>query len=144
MAILNPYLNFDGNAEEAFCFYRSVFGGEFTCVQRFKDIPEEIDLPVTDQDKIIHISLPIGNGDVIMATDMLASLGRSLRMGNNFYITINGESEEETRYIYKELSAGGKIEMPLQKAFWGALFGMFEDKFGIQWMVTYDYNEQSR
>lgn len=121
MPILNPYLNFDGNAEEAFCFYKAVFGGEFSSVQRFKDIPEGAAMSVTDQKKIMHIALPIGNGDVIMATDILESLGHVLRMGNNFYITINGESEEETKHLFKELSAGGKIEMPLQKAFWGAL-----------------------
>jgi len=142
MPTLNPYLNFDGNAEEAFCFYKSVFGGEFTSVQHFKDVPEGAGLSVADQKKIMHIALPIGNGDIIMATDVLESLGRALQVGNNFYITINGESEEETKHLYKELSAGGNIEMPLQKAFWGALFGMFEDKFGIQWMVTYDYTEQ--
>lgn len=141
MPILNPYLNFNGNAEEAFIFYKSVFGGEFTSVQRFKDIPDGATMPVADQKKIMHIALPIGDGDVIMATDTLESFGQKLTVGNNFYITINAESEDEANRLYKGLTKEGKIEMPLQKAFWGALFGMFADKYGIQWMITYDYNQ---
>ena len=142
MATINPYLNFMGNAEEAFNFYKSVFGGEFIALQRFKDIPDGDKLPANEQDKIMHIALPIGNGNILMATDALESMGQKLTNGNNFYISISAESEAEAEKLYNGLSAGGKIEMPLQKAFWGAYFGMFSDKFGVQWMVNYDYPQQ--
>lgn len=140
MAIINPYLNFNGTTEEAFNFYRSVFGGEFTILQRFKDVP---DLPGADQmsesdlDKIMHVSLPIGDKNVLMATDALESMGQKLVEGNNYSISIDPESEEEARRLFEGLSVGGEIEMPLEDQFWGALFGMVKDKFGIRWMVNF-------
>lgn len=140
MATINPYLNFNGNTEEAFNFYRSVFGGEFYMVQRFKDTPEKDKLSPADQEKIMHISLPIGKSDVLMATDALESMGQKLDVGNNMHIAISPESEEEAKRIFTDLSAGGNVIMPLEKMFWGALFGMFTDKFGISWMVNYDQN----
>lgn len=142
MATINPYLNFMGNTEEAFNFYKSVFGGEFLTLQRFKDTPEAGKMPASDGEKIMHVALPIGKGNILMATDALESMGQKLSVGDNFSISISAESEEEATKLYNALSAGGKIEMPLEKAFWGAYFGMFKDKFGIQWMVSYDYKQQ--
>lgn len=141
MATINPYLNFKGNTEAAFNFYKSVFGGEFMVLQRFKDTPEADKIPANEREKIMHVSLPIGKGNVLMGTDALESMGQQLTVGNNFYISINAESKDEAEKLFNGLSAGGKIEMPLQDVFWGAYFGMFTDKFGIQWMVNYDYNK---
>jgi PhnB protein len=141
MATINPYLNFDGNTEEAFNFYKSVFSGEFMTLMRWKDAPEADKLPASDHQKIMHVSLPIGQGNVLMATDALESHGHSLTPGNNFYISINAESEEEAVRLFNGLSAGGHVTMALHKAFWEAYFGMLTDKFGIQWMVSYDYNQ---
>jgi PhnB protein len=138
MATINPYLNFAGNTEEAFTFYKSVFGGEFMTLQRFKDVPG-IDVAGEDREKIMHVSLPIGNGNVLMATDALESMGQTLNAGNNFSISINAASKEEATSLFTALSEGGKVVMPLEDAFWGAYFGMFTDKFGIQWMVNFDY-----
>jgi len=142
MVSINPYLNFLGNTEEAFNFYKSVFGGEFTTFQRFRDIPGSETMPAGDLDKIMHVSLPIGNGHVLMATDALESAGHKLTVGNNINISINVDSEQEADHIFNGLSAGGKIEMAMEKTFWGAYFGMFEDKFGIKWMVNYDYDQK--
>lgn len=141
MATLNPYLNFKGNTEEAFNFYKSVFGGEFLAVQRFADTPEADRVAPEDRNKIMHIALPVGKGNVLMATDALESMGHPLSAGNNFYLSIAADSKEEAAKLYNGLSAGGKVTMPLGDAFWGAYFGMFTDKFGVQWMVNYDYNQ---
>jgi PhnB protein len=142
MATINPYLNFDGSTEEAFNFYKSVFGGDFIALMRWKDAPEADKIPADDREKIMHVSLPIGQGNILMATDACESMGQGLTVGNNFYICIGVETKEEAEKLFNGLSAGGKIEMPLQDMFWGAYFGMFTDKFGIQWMVSYDYNQQ--
>jgi PhnB protein len=142
MPTINPYLNFDGNTEEAFIFYKSVFGGEFLALQRFKDFPEGDKLSASDREKIMHISLRISNGYILMGTDTLESMGQSTTQGNNFYISIQVESKAEADRVFKELSAEGKIEMPIQDTFWGAYFGMFADKFGIQWMVNFDYPDE--
>jgi PhnB protein len=144
MLTINPYLNFAGNTEEIFNFYKSVFGGEFSALQRFKDTSEAGNIPKQEQDKIMHVALPIGNGTILMATDTLESMGQKLTVGNNFYIAIQPESKEEAQRLFNGLSAGGKVEMPLQDAFWGAYFGMFQDKFGIQWMVNYDQSAQKK
>jgi PhnB protein len=143
MAAINPYLNFNGNTEEAFNFYKSVFGGEFLTIMRFKDNAECGQMAEADKERIMHIALPIGNGDVLMATDSLESMGQKLTAGNNFYIAIAPESKEEAEKLFNGLSAGGKIEMPLQDMFWGAYYGSFTDKFGVQWMVNYDKNRQN-
>jgi len=143
MAMINPYLNFLGNTEEVFNFYRSVFGGEFSVLQRYKDTPEAVaNLSVEDANKIMHISLPIGNGNVLMGTDALGSMGQNLTTGNSIYLSVSTNSEAEANKIFHGLSEGGEITMPLQKMFWGAYFGMVNDKFGTQWMVNHDYNEQ--
>ena len=138
MPTINPYLNFPGTAEEAFTFYKSVFGGEFLGVNRFKDMPESGNIPADAMDKIMHIALPLGNGNILMATDAPASMGFTLTQGNNFYISVNVDSREEADRIYAGLSEGGKIEMPLADTFWGAYYGSFADKFGIGWMISYE------
>jgi PhnB protein len=144
MAKLNPYLNFQGNTEEAFNFYKSVFGGEFAMIQRFKDTPEASRVPANEKDKIMHIALPIGKGIVLMATDALESMGHKLVTGNNIQLSISADSEAETDKIFNALSTGGNVTVPLAKMFWGAYFGMCTDKFGVQWMVSYDENRQAK
>ena len=138
MATIHPYLNFNGNTEEAFTFYKSIFGGEFVVVQRFKDTPDGASLPTQDQEKIMHIALPIGENTVLMANDVLESMGHSLTQGNNIILSLDAQTKEEADQLFNGLSAGGKVTMPLQNTFWGAYFGMFTDRFGIQWMVNHD------
>jgi len=138
MTTLNIYLNFNGNAEEAFNFYKYVLGGEIVMIQRFKDTPEAGQTLPADADKIMHISMSVGKNMMLMATDALESKGHKLTVGNNFHISVSTESEDETRKIFDGLSKGGKVEVPLDKMFWGAYFGMCTDKFGVQWMVSYD------
>lgn len=135
--MLNPYLNFMGNTEEAFNFYKSVFGGAFPMVMRFKDSPEAARVPAHEQDKIMHIALPIGD-NILMGTDALESMGHKLNMGDNLSLSINTKSREEADRIYNGLAAGGKASMPPQQQSWGAYFGMLTDKFGVQWMVSFD------
>jgi PhnB protein len=139
IAKINSYLNFNGNTEEAFSFYKSVFAGEFAILLRYKDTPEAGKVTQGDLEKIMHIALPIGHDNVLMATDALESMGRPLTVGNNFYLSLATESEDEATRLFNGLSAGGTITMPLSKTFWGAYFGMLTDRFGIQWMVNYDY-----
>lgn len=139
MATFHPYLNFAGNTEEAFNFYRSVFGGEFITLMRFKDIPGGSELPSGTEDKIMHISLPIGGGTILMATDAIESMGQKLIEGNNSYISMNTDSKEEADRYYNALSAGGTIEMPIGDQFWGSYFASFKDKFGTNWMISYEY-----
>ena len=138
MPSLNPYLNFNGNTEEAFNFYKSIFGGEFAALQRFKDTPEADKMPPGDRDKLMHVALPVGKGNIIMGTDALESMGQKLVAGNNFSISIDTESKEEADRLFNGLSAGGKVELEMQKTFWGSYFGMFADRFGIQWMVSFN------
>ena len=142
MTAINPYLNFPGTTEEAFNFYKSVFGGEFAMLQRFKDTPEKDRVPAHEQDKIMHIALPIGKGTILMATDALESMGQKLTAGNNFHLSISTESEEDANTLFNALAARGSITIPLEKMFWGAYFGMCTDQFGVQWMVSYDANYQ--
>lgn len=146
MATINPYLNFNGNAEEAFNFYKSVFGGKFAAVMRFGDVSETegcdgMKVAENDLNKIMHIALPIGNGDVLMATDAIGSTAEKLIAGNNFSISVTAASKTEADRLFNGLSEGGKVEMPLADTFWGAYFGLLTDKFGIQWMVNYDYKQ---
>jgi PhnB protein len=140
MAQINPYLNFSGNAEEAFNFYKSVFGGEFITLQRYKDIPDAAGVPAEGGEKIMHISFPIGKDSILMASDVAESMGKPFTMGNNFSLSVNADSEAEADQLFNGLAAGGKVTMPLQKTFWGAYFGMLTDRFGIQWMVNHDYS----
>ena len=138
MVTINPYLNFKGNTEEAFNFYKSVFGGEFAMIQRFRDTPEAPKLTSDDREKIMHIALPIGKDNVLMGTDAIGPMGDQLISGNNFHISVSAGSEDETKRIYDALAVGGQATVPLAKMFWGSYFGMCVDKFGIQWMVSYD------
>jgi len=143
MARLNPYLNFAGNTEEAFRFYKSIFGGEFASVVRFKDTPVEgVQIPKKDENKIMHIGLPIGKDHVLMATDSLESLGQRLVQGNNVHISVQPESKEEADRIFTALSRGGTIEMPIADQVWGDYYGSLKDKFGVQWMVNYTNPKQ--
>lgn len=139
MAVFNPYLNFNGNTEEAFNFYKSVFGGEFTMIMRFRDVPGNENMPAEVLDKIMHIALPIGKGNILMATDSLELLGQKLIQGNNHHFMLGTESKEEADELFAKLSVNGKIEMPLQDTFWGDYYGAFTDQFGIQWMIDYQY-----
>ncbi|MEO6000869.1 MAG: VOC family protein [Chitinophagaceae bacterium] len=142
MSKVNPYLNFHGNTEDAFNFYKSVFGGEFVMLQRFKETPHGDTMSATDKEKIMHIALPIGEGTILMGTDTLDSMGQTLTVGNNFSFAITPESEDQANTYFKALVDGGKVVMPMEKAFWGAYFGMLVDKFGIQWMVNYETKEK--
>lgn len=143
MASINPYLIFNGNCEEAFLFYQSVFGGEFPYVGKFKDMPAGDGNPTLseeDANKIMHISLPIGKDSVLMGSDSNAASGEVV-FGGNMSISINTESKQEADKLFNGLSAGGNPFMPMNQTFWGAYFGMFVDKFGINWMVNFDENE---
>lgn len=137
MKKLDPYLNFNGNTEAAFLFYRSVFGGEFSILMRFRDMPGSEKMPEEEKDKILNISLPIGDQNVLMGTDILESLNQHITIGDNFSISISVDKEAETRRLFDGLSAGGQVIMPLGKESWSALFGICKDKFGIQWMLNY-------
>ncbi|TRX35728.1 VOC family protein [Flavobacterium sp. ZT3R18] len=138
MALINPHINFNGNAEEAFNFYKSVFGGEFTKIIRFKDISSP-EYPVAENEasKIMHIALPIGK-NILMANDVPESMGRVNENENRSKISISTESREEADKLFSGLSAGGNIEVPIDDSSWGSCFGMFRDKFGIEWMVDFD------
>lgn len=137
MATINTYLNFNGNTEEAFGFYKSVFGGEFLVLQRFGDGAGGEGMTEEGKNKIMHIALPIA-GTVLMGTDMPDTMEKVV-FGTNISLSIDTESEEEAKKIFESLAVGGHITMALDKTFWGALFGMLTDKFGIHWMVNYDY-----
>ena len=139
MAQINPHINFNGNAEEAFTFYKSVFGGEFIKVMRFKDLASA-EFPVSEKEanKIMHIALPIGKYSMLMANDVPEILGRTNENENRSKIVISAESKEEADKLFNGLSAGGQIEMPIQDSPWGSYFGMFRDKYGIEWMVDFD------
>lgn len=138
MALINPHINFNGNAEEAFNFYKSVFGGEFVNIMRFKDlsIPEN---PIAEHetDKIMHIALPIGK-NVLMGNDVPERMGRVNENEHRSKISIGAESKEEAEMIFNRLSSGGNIEVPMAESPWGSYFGMLRDKYGIEWMVDFD------
>ncbi|WP_186755082.1 VOC family protein [Echinicola salinicaeni] len=135
---VNPYLNFDGKAEEAFEFYKSVFGGEFTANMKMSDAPDTDKLAKEEQSRTMHISLPISPNTILMASDILPSMGHSLKQGNNSYISIHPDSKEEADRLFNGLSEGGTIEMPMADQFWGDYYGSFIDKFGIHWMINYN------
>lgn len=135
MPIINPYVNFNGNAEEAFTFYKSVFGGEFGKVVRFRDLPG-FSADNEDADKIMQITLPIGP-TVLMANDVPSSMGKVSENENRSKITVYAESKEEAERIAGRLSAGGTVEMPMDQSPWGTWASMFRDKYGIEWMVEY-------
>jgi PhnB protein len=137
MPKLNPYLNFDGKAEEAFTFYKSVFGGEFRGgVFKMGDAPGCENLPEEEKNRVMHIALPVGN-DLLMASDIAPSMGHKLIEGNNNYVSIFPDSREEADKLFNGLSAGGQVEMPMADQFWGDYFGSFTDKYGVKWMINY-------
>jgi PhnB protein len=138
MALINPHINFNGNAEEAFTFYKSVFGGEFAKVMRFKDLSSP-EFPVEEKDanKIMHIALPIGK-NILMGNDIPEFMGKVDENENRSKIAISAASREEAEKLFNGLSKDGNIEMPMEDSPWGSYFGMFRDKFGIEWMVDFD------
>ena len=141
MAQINPHINFNGNAEEAFTFYKSVFGGEFTKVVRFKDLAGS-GFPVSkkEENKIMNIALPIGTGSMLMANDVPEAMGRTNENENRSKIVISTESKEEADKLFNGLSVGGEIEGPMGDSPWGTYFGCFRDKYGIEWIVEFTQN----
>ncbi|MDD2298381.1 MAG: VOC family protein [Fermentimonas sp.] len=139
MAKLNPYLNFDGTCEEAFNFYKTVFGGEFTYFSRMGDMAA---MEASDEDRnlVMHVSLPIGS-DILMGSDVPTSMKYLFKSGNNNYISITPDTREEADRIFNELSADGEVEMPMEEMFWGDYFGSFKDKFGTYWMINYNLGD---
>ena len=140
----NFYLHFMGNTEEAMNFYKSLFGVEFASFMRYSDVPGGEKTSTHDQGKIMHASLPLAKDQMLMATDTLESMGRNVVFGNNYHICLEAESEAEVDKIFSGLSAGGTVEAPLNKTFWGAYFGMCVDKFGVQWMINYTYPKEKK
>lgn len=143
MPSINIYLNFDGNCKEAFEFYKSVFGGEFVTISTFADMPPQDSmtlLEAEDLQKIMHVTLPIGKGTVLMGSDSPGDWGKNLKMGNNFSISINADSKEEANELFDKISKNGIITMDLADTFWGSYFGMMTDQFGVNWMVSHDIN----
>lgn len=136
---IDIYLNFFENTEEVFNFYKLVFGGEFLALQRFKEIPGA-EFSAADGEKVMHVSLQIGDGVRLMGTDLLQSRGDVFAPGNNFSISISPDSKEEATCLFNALAEGGSVSMPLQDVFWGAYYGILTDKFGIQWMINYQYS----
>jgi PhnB protein len=139
MKAVNPYLNFNGNTEEAFNFYKSIFGGEFRMVMRMKDV-QGMPVPKGQEEKIMHIALPLDNGTMLMASDNCND--ETFKAGNNFYISIYADSVEEGEKLYNALAAGGKANHSFKKEFWGDWHGNLTDKFGINWMLNFTENQQ--
>ena len=140
MALINPYIHFNGNAEEAFTFYRSVFGGEFAKIVRYKELSgPEFPVGENEANKLMHIALPIGKSNSLLASDTMEMMGRVTENDNRNTISISAESREEADKLFNGLSAGGKIEMPISDGPFGAYVGMFTDKYGIEWMVEFTH-----
>ena len=139
MALINPHINFNGNAEEAFTFYKSVLGGEFTKIIRFKDLAnDEFPIAEKEENKIMHIALLFGKRNMLMGNDVPEIMGKTNENENRSKIVINAESKEEADKLYNGLSVGGQIEGPIGDSPWGTYFGCFRDKYGIEWIVDYD------
>ena len=137
---LNTYLTFEDNCREAFEFYRSIFGGEFTFISTFREGPEDMEIPEEDLDRIMHVSLPIGNS-VLMGSDSSSAFCPPLVVGNNFSLSFEAESKEHADAVFAKLSDGGAVSMPMADAFWGAYFGACTDKFGINWQVLAEQSQ---
>jgi PhnB protein len=142
MSAFNPYLNFNGNTEDAFIFYKSVLGGEFAQVMRFKDVPGGAGQLESEEDKIMHIALPVGNGNMLMGTDVTSNMPQ-VSFGTNFSICISPDSEQQAHQVFNGLAEGGSVIMPLEKMFWGDWFGQLTDKYGVQWMMNYSEKKDS-
>jgi PhnB protein len=136
MMKINPYLNFEGKTEEAFNFYKSVFGGEFVALQRFSDVPGMDKLSAEDSKKLMHVSLKVGD-NTLMGTDTLAAMGHTVTMGTNITLSLHPESKEEADRLFNALQEGGSVEQPMKDEFWGDYFGMLKDKFGVKWMINF-------
>jgi PhnB protein len=147
MATVNVYLTFDGQCEAAFLFYQSVFGGSFTYMGKYNEMPPMGDdcQPLSEEDgnRVMHVTLPISKETCLMGSDIVATWTTDFQKGNNYSVSINTESKAEANRLFEGLSAGGHIKMPLEDTFWGAYFGMFTDKFGIHWMVNFDEDPQN-
>jgi len=143
MTTINTYLTFNGNCEEAFNFYKSVFGGEFSYMSKFKDMPEDPKFQIADSDKenVMHISLPISEEAILMGSDTSGELTANFTQGNNFSISINTDNKNEADRLFSNLSEDGMVIMPMNNTFWNSYFGMFTDKFGIQWMINFNEEE---
>ncbi|WP_316755051.1 VOC family protein [Pedobacter aquatilis] len=137
MNTFHPYLNFDGQAEEAFNFYKSIFGGEFIFLKKIGDAPDSEQFSEEERNRVMHVALPINEHTILMASDCVPSAGHVLNSGNNIYINIAAESREEADRLFNGLSNGGTIEIPMEDQFWGDYLGSFKDKFGIQWMINF-------
>jgi len=138
MPKLNPYLNFDGKAEEAFHFYKSVFGGEFLGeIHKMGNAPGTESLSEEEKNRVMHIALPIGN-DLLMASDIVQGFGQHLNIGNSNYVSVFPDSRAEADRLFHALSEGGTIEMPIEDQCWGDYFGSFQDRYGIYWMINYN------
>jgi len=139
MTTINTYLTFNGNCEEAFTFYKSIFGGEFAHIGRFKDMPENPEFPISESEKerIMHVSLPISKETVLMGSDTGGEWASKYVQGNNFSLSINADSKQEADRLFNELSIDGHVIMPMGNTFWDSYFGNFKDKFGINWMVSF-------
>src|SRR5688500_9769952 len=146
MPSVNVYLTFLGNCEEAFNFYKSVFGGDFGYVGRFKDMPpqEGMKMSEADQDRIMHISLPISKETMLMGSDTGGEWAAHTVVGNNFSISVNADSKDQADKIFNALSSRGKVTMPMAQTFWGDYFGMCTDKFGINWMMSFNENNKNK
>jgi PhnB protein len=146
MTTVNVYLTFNGNCEEAFNFYKAAFEAEFAYIGRFNEMPAEAasgsGMSAADGNKIMHVSLPISSETILMGSDTGGEWSSQLVQGNNFSVSINTDSRTEADRLFKTLSQGGTITMPMNQTFWGAYFGMFTDRFGINWMVNYDAPQQ--
>jgi len=142
MTTVNVYLTFNGNCMEAFDFYKSIFGGDYANVSHYKDMPagQESQVDKEDGDKIMHIALPVSQETMLMGSDTGGQWASSFYPGNNFSLSISTDSKEKADHLFNGLSTGGMITMPINKTFWGDYFGMFTDKFGINWMVSFNEN----
>jgi PhnB protein len=139
MALINPHVNFNGNAEEAFTFYKSVFGGEFTKIARFKELASaEFPVSEKEENKIMHIALRIGKGSMLMGNDVPEIMGKTNENENRSKIVVTAESKQEADKLFNGLSAGGQIEGPIGDSPWGTYFGCFRDKYGVEWIVEFD------
>lgn len=138
MATINPWINFNGNAEEAFTFYKSVFGGEFAKIVRFKDLAsDEFPIPENEANKIMYIALPIGQSNMLIGNDVPEVMGKVNERENRSKISVSADSKEEADKLFTGLSAGGEVEGPMGDGPWGSYAGMFRDKYGIEWIIEF-------
>lgn len=137
MTVLNPYLNFDGQCEEAMRFYAAAFGAKLSEILRFKDMPMEgVEIPPEEADRVMHVSFPVGGG-ALMASDIMSSMGQRLVRGTQYHVSIHPDSRAEADRLFARLSEGGVVEMPMADAPWGDYFGSFQDRFGISWLINH-------